>query len=195
MLLQKELIEYLSRQITKRLTPILVEAVNPGNLAAGLNAMIQEELSAEDRLNDEVRDIMEQYANFMRENNISYAEMFRKIKSQLVTQKKIVRASGRETGDGMKLSRDKITDISHKALLVIKKTPQCRIKRPENDLRLEVVKAFTEFLQQEHKLDEAARAKVRSQKREILEGSEEFELLHRRYYGEEMKKLGIEFGR
>ena len=44
-------------------------------------------------------------------------------------------------------------------------------------------------------MDRAARTKIRSQKREIPEGTEEWDLLHRRYYSEELKKLGIDLGR
>ena len=51
------------------------------------------------------------------------------------------------------------------------------------------------FLQAEDKIDKAARAKIASQKREILEGSEEHDLLVRRYYAEEMKKLGVDLPR
>ena len=57
----------------------------------------------------------------MRENGVSYQEMFRRIKNQLVAQRKIVRASGRETGDAMKLSRDKINEVSHKLVAGLRK--------------------------------------------------------------------------
>jgi uncharacterized protein len=46
-------------------------------------------------------------------------------------------------------------------------------------------------LQLEHRIDTAAREKIRTQKREIAEGGEEYDVLHRRYYAEELKKLGI----
>jgi hypothetical protein len=59
-----------------------------------------------------------------------------------------------------------------------------RLKKPENDIRLNIVKTFTETLLAEDKIDKAARQKIQSQKREILEGSEEYDLLHRRYYAE-----------
>jgi hypothetical protein len=131
----------------------------------------------------------------MRENQISYADMFRKIKNQLIAERKVIRASGRDTGDAMKLSRDKITDISHKVIAAFRKSREFRLKKPENDIRLEIVKGFTELLLAEDKIDKAAREKVRKQKREILEGSEEFELLQRRYYAEELKKIGIELSR
>ncbi len=57
--------------------------------------------------------MLEQYSVYMTNNGISYSEMFRRIKNQLIQQRKIVRASGRDTGDAMKLSRDKINEISH----------------------------------------------------------------------------------
>ena len=195
MLLPKELIEYLSRQLIKRLNPLYVEVADPAKAAMVVSELIVQELSTEDRLNDEVRGILEQYANYMRENQISYADMFRKIKNQLIAERKVIRASGRDTGDAMKLSRDKITDISHKVIAAFRKSREFRLKKPENDIRLEIVKGFTELLLAEDKIDKAAREKVRKQKREILEGSEEFELLQRRYYAEELKKIGIDLSR
>jgi hypothetical protein len=54
---------------------------------------------------------------------------------------------------------------------------------------------MTELLMVEDKVDRASRQKIRSQKREIPEGSEEWDLLHRRYYSEELKKLGIDLAR
>jgi len=44
----------------------------------------------------------------------------------------------------------------------------------------------------EERAERAARDKIRSQKRDIPEGSEEWDLLHHRYYAEELKKLGID---
>jgi Uncharacterized protein conserved in bacteria len=44
-------------------------------------------------------------------------------------------------------------------------------------------------------VDRAARAKIKTQKKEIPEGSEEWDLLHKRYYSEELKKLGIDLAR
>jgi hypothetical protein len=158
-----------------------------------VNTIISDELDAEDKLNDEVRDILEQYSDYMRREGVSYQEMFRKAKNTLVQQRKIVKASGRDTGDSMKLSRDKITDISHKLIASLKKSRDLRMKnKNDNDARLEIVKAFTEILQVEDKADRAARDKVRSIKRDISEGSEEWDILQKRYYAEELKKFGID---
>lgn len=195
MLLQKEFVAYLAGHIVTGVSAGLVEIINPASAKETVNQVILEELSVEDQLNDEVREILAQYNEYMRREQVSFSDMFRKVKNQLIAERKIVRASGRDTGDGMKLSRDKITDISHKILTAMRKGRDFRLKKPENDIRLNIVKTFTETLLAEDKIDKAARQKIQSQKREILEGSEEYDLLHRRYYAEEMKKLGIDLTR
>ena len=141
---------------------------------------------------DEVRDLLSQYSHYMRKEGVSYQEMFRRIKNTLITQRKVIRAAGRDSGDSMKLSRDKINDLSHKVVAALRKSRDFRLKRDPNDVRLELVKIITELLVTEDKVDRAARTKIRTQKREISEGTEEWDLLHRRYYAEELKKLGID---
>jgi hypothetical protein len=154
--------------------------------------VIEQDLAIEDTLNDEVREMLSQYTEYMRREGVSYQDMFRKIKNTLITQRKVIRAAGRDSGDHMKLSRDKINDISHKIVAELRKSRDFRIKRQPNDVRLELVKVVTDLLVTEEKVDRAARTKIRTQKREITEGTEEWELLHKRYYAEELKKLGID---
>src|ERR1035438_5949549 len=160
-----------------------------------MSGIIEEDLAVEAQLNDEVREMLSQYSDYMRKEGVSYQEMFRRIKNTLITQRKVIRASGRDSGDQMKLSRDKINDISHKVVAALRKSREFRLKRDPNDVRLELVKAMTELLQTEEKVDRAARTKIRTQKREISEGTEEGDLLHKRYYAEEVKKLGIDLNR
>ncbi len=114
MLLAREFIRHLARTLVHRLTPIIIETPDQQAAAEFIGNVVEEELNAEDRLNDEVRDILEQYTEYMRREGVSYSEMFRRAKNQLIAQRKMVRASGRDTGDSMKLSRDKINEISHK---------------------------------------------------------------------------------
>lgn len=194
MLIAKEFVSYLSRQLIRRLSPQMIETADPAAGAEFISEIIIEELSAEDRLNDEVRDILEQYSEYMRKEGVSYAEMFRRIKNTLISQRKVVRAAGRDTGDNMKLSRDKINEISHKLITALRASRQFRLRKDPNEVRLEFVKAISELLMNEDKADRDARKKIRTQKKEIPEGSEEWDLLHKRYYAEELKKLGIELG-
>jgi len=192
MLLPREFVTYLSRQIVRRLSPGTLETPVPERVAELVNNLVLGELEAEDKLNDEVRDLLEQYSDYMRKEGVSYQDMFRKIKNTMIQQRKIVRASGRDTGDAMKLSRDKITDISHKLIAALRKSRDVRLKKDQNDARLEIVKAFTEILQVEEKADRSAREKVRSMKRDIPEGSEEWDILQKRFHAEELKKYGID---
>ena len=194
MLLARELVTYLSRHLVTRLAPRLIEVSNPAAAMEVINNLVLEELEVEDKMNDEVREILSEYSDYMRKEGVSYQEMFKKIKNQMIKERKIVRAAGRDTGDSMKLSRDKITDISHKLLERFRKSREFRLKKEQNEIRLEIVKGFTEMLVTEDKADKAARLKVRSQKRDIPEGSEEFDILHKRYYSEEMRKLGVDLG-
>jgi hypothetical protein len=196
MLLAREFVAYVSRQLVKKLTPAVIETTDPDQVSEKIAAVISDELTVEDRLNDEVRDLLSQYSEYMRREGVSYQDMFRKIKNTLISQRKVIRASGRDTGDAMKLSRDKVSDISHKMVEVLRKSRELRMKNKDtNAVRLEIVRIMTELLMAEDKVDRAARQKIRSQKREIPEGSEEWDLLHRRYYSEELKKLGIDLAR
>jgi uncharacterized protein len=196
MLLAREFVAYLSRQLVRRLTPGIIETSAPDLVIEKVSDLITEELSAEDRLNDEVRDLLSQYSEYMRRESVSYQEMFRRIKNTLISQRKVIRASGRDTGDSMKLSRDKVTDISHKLVEMLRKSRELRLKNKDsNAVRLEIVRIMTELLVAEEKVDRASRQKIRTQKREIPEGSEEWDLLHKRYYSEELKKLGIDLAK
>src|SRR5437879_8140745 len=98
----------------------------------------------------------------MRREGVSYQEMFRRIKNTLITQRKVIRASGRDSGDQMKLSRDKINDISHKIVTALRKSREFRLKRDPNDVRLELVKVTNELLQTEEKGERAARNQLRT---------------------------------
>jgi uncharacterized protein len=196
MLLAREFVAYLSRQLVRRLTPTVIETPAPDAVADRTAAVINDELAVEDKLNDEVRDLLSQYSEYMRREGVSYQEMFRRIKNTLISQRKVIRASGRDTGDNMKLSRDKVTQISHKLVEAYRKSRDMRLKdKDTNNVRLEVVRVMTELLTIEDKVDRAARQKIRSQKREVPEGTEEWDLLHRRYYSEELKKLGIDLAK
>ena len=108
MLLAREFVDYISRQTIRKLTPQWIGVTTDTGVAAEFIATVMEDdLAVEDRLNDEVRDLLSQYSEHMRRESVSYQEMFRRIKNTLITQRKVIRASGRDSGDAMKLPRDK----------------------------------------------------------------------------------------
>ena len=181
MLLAREFVDYISRQTIRKLSPQWIETTDLQVAGEFMATIIEDDLAIEDQLNDEVREMLSQYSEYMRKEGVSYQDMFRRIKNTLITQRKVIRAAGRDAGDQMKLSRDKINDLSHKIVAALRKSRDFRLKRDPNDVRLEMVKIITELLQTEEKVDRAARTKIRTQKREITEGTEEWELLHKRY--------------
>src|SRR5947199_3651814 len=136
MLLAREVVSYISKQLVKSLTPGTIETSNPDLVAEKIADVISEELAVEDRLNDEVRDLLSQYSEYMRREGVSYQEMFRRIKKTLISQRKVVRASGRDTGDAMKLSRDKVTDISHKIVEMLRKNRDLRLKNKDSNVEI-----------------------------------------------------------
>ena len=195
MLLAREFIGYLSRQLVQRLAPRVIETSDSEIAAEHIQYVIEDDLSIEDKLNDEVRDILDQHSETMRRDGVSYQEMFRKIKNTLIQQRKVIRAAGRDTGDAMKLSRDKVNDLSHKLVAMMRSKRDFRVKGDVNAARLEIVKGMTEILLVEDRAEKAARLKIRSIKRDIPEGGEEWDVLHGRYYADELKKLGIDLAR
>ena len=65
------------------------------------------------------------------------------------------------------------------------------MSRGWNTTRLEIQKHLTDILMLEERSDRLAKQKITSQQREIPEGSEEWQVLHRNYYEEELKKYGV----
>ncbi len=159
MLLAREFVAYLSRQLVQRLSAGAIETNQPDVVAERVAEVINEELAVEDRLNDEVRDLLSQYSDYMRREGVSYQEMFRRIKNTLISQRKVIRASGRDTGDNMKLSRDKVTQISHQLVELLRRSREVRLKdKDANNVRLSIVRVMTDLLVAEEKVDRAARS-------------------------------------
>jgi len=91
MLLARDFVGYMAREVTKRLiAEQVIEASAPDDLAARVRTVMQEEISVEDRLNEEVRQILTQYADDMRKTGASYQEMYKKVKGQLARQRKLI---------------------------------------------------------------------------------------------------------
>jgi len=91
MLLSKEYVGYLAREVTKKLIAgEFIETKTPAAVTEKVHAAMLEELSLEDRINDEVRVILEAYSDEMRKTGANYQEMFRKVKNELVRKYKAV---------------------------------------------------------------------------------------------------------
>jgi hypothetical protein len=91
MIYSREYIGYLARRTVKHLIDAkLIATSNMKVTEERVNAALLEELSLEDRINDEVRVILEAYSDEMRKSGAQYAEMFKKVKTELAKKYKAV---------------------------------------------------------------------------------------------------------
>ena len=90
----------------------------------------------------------------------------------------------------MRVNRDKANKVAHVVTDALATLDEVDFVEDRNTIRLEVRKILEDLLNQEERIDKSARQKIESQKRTILEGSQEWDILYRKYYNEEVKKLG-----
>jgi hypothetical protein len=91
----------------------------------------------------------------------------------------------------VRLSRDKVNKLAHTVADALASMEQVEFVEDRNTIRMEARRILEELLKEEEKLDIAARQKIETQKRTITEGTQEWDILYRKYYNEEVKKLGI----
>jgi hypothetical protein len=89
----------------------------------------------------------------------------------------------------MRLSREKVNKLSHLVTDELVKLDDLEFIEDRNTIRLEIVKILNEELKKEETIDQEARKKIASQKKTVPEGSLEWDILYRKYYAEEVKKL------
>ena len=96
-----------------------------------------------------------------------------------------------EVSRTVRLSRDKVNKLAHVVTDAVADLDEVEFIEDRNTIRLEVRKILEALLMQEARIDQTARQKIESQRRTIIEGSEEWSILYRKYYNEEVKKLGV----
>jgi hypothetical protein len=91
----------------------------------------------------------------------------------------------------MRLTREKIIRLSHQLTDVLVASKDVEFIEDRDTIRQQVVQIITATLREEEKADMEVRKKITSQKKEILEGSEEWDVIYRKYYADELRRLGI----
>ncbi len=91
----------------------------------------------------------------------------------------------------MRISREKVNKLAHAVADTLASLESVDFIEDRNTIRLEARRVLELLMAEEAKIDAAARQKIESQRRTILEGSQEWDILYRKYYNEEVKKLGI----
>jgi hypothetical protein len=90
----------------------------------------------------------------------------------------------------MRLSREKIVRLSHGMIEHLVSSDDVEFIEDRDTIRQEIVRILQSLLQEEEKVDAQVRRKISSQKKEIPEGSSEWDILYRKYYAEELKRMG-----
>ena len=91
----------------------------------------------------------------------------------------------------MRLSREKIVRISHQVTDLLVQSNEVEFIEDRDTIRQHIVQTVTNVLREEEKVEVEVRKRISSQKKEILEGSEEWDLLFRKYYSDELRRMGI----
>jgi len=190
MALPKEFLGYLAKEVAERLDKSgKVRIHDKAVVAAKIQQALLDDSSREDQLNQEVRDYLAKYNEQIRRDGISYQEMHQMVKRELMKKYRLIPSAGKR--DEGKLSRDKTIELSHRLINELAASPQVELADEKNEVRLEILRDMQALIRQESAIDEAVRQKIRSQKREIADGSGEWDILFRKYYSEEMRKLGV----
>ena len=91
----------------------------------------------------------------------------------------------------MRIGRDKLNKLAHTVADTLAEIDEVGFLEDRNTIRQEARKILETLLTEEARIDTAARLKIANQRKIIMEGSQEWEILYRKYYNDEVKKLGI----
>ena len=91
----------------------------------------------------------------------------------------------------MRLTREKTIRLSHVITDLLVACDDVEFVEDRDTIRQKVVQILLELLKEEEAVDTEVKKKITSQKKEILEGSEEWDVVYRKYYAEEMRRLGV----
>jgi hypothetical protein len=92
----------------------------------------------------------------------------------------------------MRITREKIVRLSHRIMDVLVASDDVEFIEDRDTIRQQIVTLLTSSLREEEKADTEVRKKITSQKKEIIEGSEEWDVLYRKYYAEELRRMGVQ---
>ncbi|MBZ5694795.1 MAG: DUF507 family protein [Acidobacteriia bacterium] len=91
MLLSRDFVGHMAKEVVKRLVAAkMIETKDAENLAQQVRQVMADEVTVEDRLNEEAREILSKYSEEMRRTGASYQEMYKKVKSQLARERKLI---------------------------------------------------------------------------------------------------------
>ena len=91
MLLSRDYVSYMAREVVKRLVAAkMIETKSVEKLTTQVRQVMADEITVEDRINEEGREILAKYSDEMKRTGVSYQEMFKKVKGQLARERKLI---------------------------------------------------------------------------------------------------------
>ena len=180
MRLNADEIEFIARKIVKTLVGSgKLEVDSEPRIVELLTHVITEELAVEDRLNEEVREVLLQHSAEIERSNMSYSDMFKMVEEE---------ARQGEGHHPVKLSREKILRLSHLILHALNNDDGVEFFADVQQIRGEIHQLIEGEMRTDEAIDALVRKKIESQKRAIIEGSDEWEVLYRKYYEDEVSR-------
>lgn len=88
----------------------------------------------------------------------------------------------------MKLSRDKVMHLSHLILNYMNNDEEIEFYADPQEIRTQIFQMISDEMRADEAIDALVRRKIETQKRTIAEGSDEWDVLYRKYYEEESSK-------
>jgi len=89
----------------------------------------------------------------------------------------------------MRLSHERCVHLSHQVINLLEDDDQIEFLRDQNDIRLKILQILEGEMTRQDELEEGIRRRIATQRRDIPEGSAEWEILFRKHYEDEMKKV------
>ena len=91
MLLSRDYVSYMAKEVVKRLVAAkMIETKSVEKLTTQVRQVMADEITVEDRINEEVREILAKYSDEMKRTGVSYQEMYKKVKGQLARERKLI---------------------------------------------------------------------------------------------------------
>ena len=139
----------------------------------------------EDRLNEEVKTLLESKTEEYERSMMDYGRVFQMVKSKLVRERGLI------IQKSMKISRDKINHISSLIVKDFSRRDELDYKVDLNDLRLDITRTMTDILLLDDKADNEARRVMNTYKNAPREGSPEWDIVYQKHFDEFMNKQRI----
>ncbi|KIM09478.1 MAG: competence protein [Sulfurovum sp. FS08-3] len=149
-------------------------------VVSAIKALIDENLKSERALDDKVKKILDENDDEIEFQHANERQLFFMIKKKLAPQYGVIMNYD-----------DRYNDLSHKILDELYEEYLLEYDVNENQVKNVIFKGFKDFANAFEKIDDTVYKKIKAMKREVIPGTQEYELIYERLYEEELKKRGM----